>query len=100
MKQILVQPEQVEAPKKLSQIIREFTFRQVRNLMTDKKGGYCVYAGLLKYFGSDDFDGSCLPAYREILKLCDDKTLTDMINMNNNGLTFDEIASYLESKQL
>ena len=99
MSQILVQPEQVEAPKKLSQIIRGFTFPQIKYELTDHEGRYCVYGGLLKYFGYYNNNYS-LSAYREIMKLCDDQTLTDMINMNNNGSTFIEIALYLESKQL
>ena len=101
MKQILVQPEQVGGPKKLSQIIREFTFPQIKDAMTDHKGRYCVYGGLMKYFGWDDVnDSNNLIPYREIMKLCGETTLVNMINMNNNGSTFNEIADYLESKQL
>jgi|SRR6185436_1240028 len=105
MSQILIQKEQVGAPK-LSQIIREFTFPQLRDTLTDHKGGYCVYGGLLHYFGYDwATSNSSLTAYREIIKLCHNdywknETLHDIISMNNTGSTFSEIADYLESRGL
>ena len=101
MKQILVQPEQIGAPKKLSQIIREFTFPQIRGQCTDGQGRYCVYGGLLHYFGAEPTlspsHASTLEAYLEIQKGLHDKVnLLDLIGRNNNGSTFAEIADFLE----
>ena len=95
---------QVGAPK-LSQIIRSFTFPQIQNLLADHKGGYCIMGGLYKYFGYDfaiakEFSTDSIPAYREIKKLCGDISLHHLIDMNNSGSTFDEIADYVESQGL
>ena len=108
MSQILVKPELLKQAK-ASEIIRTFTFRQTRYMQTDDKGRYCVFGGLFKYFGMTDeeMNGRILgidPIRNHILikKVHslfnhNDHIPGKIVEMNNSGSTFGDIADYLES---
>ena len=86
----------------ISQIIRSYgkLFRQIRKQYTDGVGGRCVMGVLMSYYG---WDGKCISnAERKLYAtLCAlrqagiNKEL--LIELNDSGATFDEIADYLDN---
>ena len=86
----------------ISQIIRTCgkQFRQIRKQYTDGAGGRCVMGVIMSYYG---WDGKCITnaerrLYAALVALRQagiNKEL--LIEMNDSGATFDEIADYLDN---
>ena len=85
----------------ISQIIRTCgkQFRQIRKQYTDGAGGRCVMGVIMSYYG---WDGKCITnaerrlyaALTALRQAGINKEL--LIEMNDSGATFDEIADYLD----
>ena len=74
-------------------------FRQIQSRYSDGKNGRCAIGVIMSYFGWDgrvDFDTAYdLLVASEVLKHADiDEDL--LIDMNDSGMSFDEIADYLD----
>jgi len=85
----------------ISQIIRTYgkQFTQIRKQYTDGLGGRCVMGVIMSYYG---WDGKCITnaerrLYAALVALrqaCISKEL--LIELNDSGATFDDIADYLD----
>src|SRR5687768_7555357 len=99
MSQILVQEQkQVTA----ADILRTHgkKFKQIQNHYSDGKNGRCVIGVLYSYFGWDGklSVGSLRDPNRKTEELLSDFIIwRDVINMNDHGRTFDQIADWLDS---
>jgi hypothetical protein len=85
----------------VSEILREYgkKFKQVRECYTDGKNGRCALGVLMSYFGWDGTDyldaASGLQAATDELKRAGiNEDL--LIELNDSGMTFGEIADYLD----
>jgi hypothetical protein len=85
----------------VSQILRVYgkQFRQITRWYSDERDGRCAIGVLMSYFGwdgSDDYNAvSGLFAVLGQLKYAGiDEDL--LINLNDSGYTFDQIADYLD----
>ena len=94
---------QKEPPQELtvSQILRTYgkQFTQITERYSDGHNGRCAIGVLMSYLGWDgrvDFDTAYdLLAASDVLKYVDiDEDL--LIDMNDSGMSFDEIADYLD----
>ena len=85
----------------VSQIIRTYgkQFTQIRKQYTDGHGGRCVMGLIMSYYG---WDGKCVTnserrLYAALVALRRTGISKELlIEMNDSGATFDEIADYLE----
>ena len=85
----------------ISQIIRTCgkQFRQIRKQYTDGAGGRCVMGVIMSYYG---WDGKCITnaerrLYAALVALRQAGISKELlIELNDSGATFDEIADYLE----
>jgi hypothetical protein len=85
----------------ISQIIRTYGkhFRQIRRQYTDGLGGRCVMGVIMSYYG---WDGKCITnaqrrLYAALVALRQAGISKELlIEMNDSGATFDEIADYLD----
>jgi hypothetical protein len=85
----------------VSQIIRTYgkQFTQIRKQYTDGHGGRCVMGVIMSYYG---WDGKCVTnserrLYAALVALRRTGISQELlIEMNDSGATFDEIADYLE----
>ena len=101
---LVVMAQQSDQDLSLSQIIRTFgkQFRQVRKQYTDGLEGRCVMGVIMSYYG---WDGKCISnaerklyaALRALRQAGISKEL--LIELNDSGATFDEIADYLDNIQ-
>ena len=84
----------------ISQILRTYgkQFRQIQNQCSDGRNGRCAIGVLMSYFGWDgrvDFDtANDLIAISDVLTTNIDYDL--LIDLNDFGYTFQEIADYLD----
>ena len=85
----------------VSQILRTYgkQFRQIQNLYSDGANGRCALGVIMSYYGWDGTDDSdtakLLLAASIQLKHADvDEGL--LIDLNDSGFTFDEIANHLD----
>ena len=85
----------------ISQIIRTCgkQFRQIRKQYTDGAGGRCVMGVIMSYYG---WDGKCITnaerrLYAALTALRQASISKELlIELNDSGATFDEIADYLD----
>lgn len=85
----------------ISQIIRTCgkQFRQIRKQYTDGAGGRCVMGVIMSYYG---WDGKCITnaerrLYAALVALRQAGITKELlIELNDSGATFDEIADYLD----
>lgn len=85
----------------ISQIIRTCgkQFRQIRKQYTDGAGGRCVMGVIMSYYG---WDGKCITnaerrLYAALTALRQAGISKELlIELNDSGATFDEIADYLD----
>ena len=101
---LVLMTQQSNQDLSLSQIIRTFgkQFRQVRKQYTDGLEGRCVMGVIMSYYG---WDGECISnaerklyaALRALRQAGISKEL--LIELNDSGATFDEIADYLDNIQ-
>ena len=85
----------------ISQIIRTCgkQFRQIRKQYTDGAGGRCVMGVIMSYYG---WDGKCITnaerrLYAALVALRQGGISKELlIELNDSGATFDEIADYLD----
>jgi len=85
----------------ISQIIRTCgkQFRQIRKQYTDGAGGRCVMGVIMSYYG---WDGKCITnaerrLYAALVALRQAGISKELlIELNDSGATFDEIADYLD----
>jgi len=88
----------------VSQIIRTFgkQFRQIRKQYTDGHEGRCVLGVIMSYYG---WDGKCISnAERRLYSAMTalrraGVSKEQLIEMNDSGATFDEIADFLDNIQ-
>jgi len=89
----------------ISQIIRTCgkQFRQIRKQYTDGAGGRCVMGVIMSYYG---WDGKCITnaerrLYAALTALRQAGISKELlIELNDSGATFDEIADYLDRNLL
>jgi hypothetical protein len=86
----------------VSQILRTYgkQFRQIRLRYSDGTNGRCAMGVIMSYYGWDgkeDFDAvnNLLDASNTLNHIDIDYSL--LKDLNDSGLTFDEIADYLDS---
>ena len=85
----------------ISQIIRTYgkQFKQIRKQYSDGLGGRCVMGVIMSYYG---WDGKCITnaerrLYAALVALRQAGISKELlIDLNDSGATFDEIADYLE----
>src|ERR1044071_7922835 len=85
----------------ISQIIRTYgkQFTQIRKQYTDGQGGRCVMGVIMSYYG---WDGKCISnaerrLYSALVALRQAGISKELlIELNDSGATFDEIADYLD----
>lgn len=85
----------------ISQIIRTYgkQFKQVRKQYTDGAGGRCVMGVIMSYYG---WDGKCISnaerrLYAAMTALRQAGITKELlVELNDSGATFDEIADYLD----
>ena len=86
----------------VSQILRTYgkQFRQIQNLYSDGVNGRCALGVIMSYYGWDGRDDSdaaaelLLAASIQMKYAVVDEGL--LIDLNDSGYTFDEIADYLD----
>ena len=85
----------------ISQILRTYgkQFKQIHMQYSDRRNGRCAIGVIMSYYGWDgriDFDtANNLLAASDMLKHVDiDEDL--LIDLNDSGFTFDEIADFLD----
>ncbi len=86
----------------ISQIIRTYgkQFTQIRKQYTDGRSGRCVMGVIMSYYG---WDGKCMTnaerrLYAALVALRQAGISKELlIEMNDSGATFDEIADYLDN---
>ena len=87
----------------ISQIIRMYgkQFKQIRKRYTDGLGGRCVMGLIMSYYG---WDGKCITnaerkLYAALVALRQAGISEELlIELNDSGATFDDIADYLGQK--
>jgi hypothetical protein len=86
----------------ISQIIRTYgkQFTQIRKQYTDGRGGRCVMGVIMSFYG---WDGKCINnaerrLYAALVALRRAGISKELlIELNDSGATFDEIADYLDN---
>jgi hypothetical protein len=86
----------------ISQIIRTYgkQFTQIRKQYTDGRGGRCVMGVIMSYYG---WDGKCINnaerrLYAALVALRRAGISKELlIELNDSGATFDQIADYLDN---
>ena len=86
----------------ISQIIRTYgkQFTQIRRQYTDGQGGRCVMGVIMSYYG---WDGKCITnserrLYAALVALRQAGISKELlIELNDSGASFDEIADYLDN---
>lgn len=86
----------------ISQIIRTYgkQFTQIRKQYTDGRGGRCVMGVIMSYYG---WDGKCINnaerrLYAALIALRRAGISKELlIELNDSGATFDQIADYLDN---
>lgn len=94
--------QQANQESSISQIIRTYgkQFRQIRKQYTDGVGGRCVMGVIMSYYG---WDGKCITnaerrLYAALVALRQAGISKELlIELNDSGATFDEIADYLDN---
>lgn len=93
--------QQPNQESSISQILRTYgkQFTQIRKQYTDGVGGRCVMGVIMSYYG---WDGKCINnaerrLYAALVALRRAGISKELlIEMNDSGATFDEIADYLD----
>jgi hypothetical protein len=85
----------------VSQILRIYgkEFRQIQNLYSDEHNGRCAIGLIMSYYGwnGKDEPGSARRLLSAFLSLKNEGIDKDLlIDLNDSGYTFDEIADYLD----
>jgi hypothetical protein len=100
-KLVLKQQQQQQQQLTVSQILRVYgkQFRQIESRYSDGKNGRCAIGVIMSFFGWDgrvNFDTAYdLLVASDVLKHVGiDEEL--LIDLNDSGFTFDEIANYLD----
>jgi hypothetical protein len=94
--------QQANQESSISQIIRTHGkhFKQIRKQYTDGIGGRCVMGVIMSYYG---WDGKCITnaerrLYAALVALRQAGISKELlIELNDSGATFDEIADYLDN---
>jgi len=94
--------QQSNLESSISQIIRTYgkQFTQIRKQYTDGLGGRCVMGVIMSYYG---WDGKCISnaerrLYAALVALRQAGITKELlIELNDSGATFDEIADYLDN---
>jgi hypothetical protein len=94
--------QQSNRESSISQIIRTYgkQFTQIRKQYTDGLGGRCVMGVIMSYYG---WDGKCITnaerrLYAALVALRQAGISKELlIELNDSGATFDEIADYLDN---
>ena len=98
MRQQLILKQQLT----VSQILRTYgkQFRQITNCYSDGRDGRCAISVILSYFGWDGkLDSDLTPSIQAALPILSNTGLDDefsIIELNDAGWSFDEIADYID----
>jgi hypothetical protein len=89
----------------VSQILRTYgkQFTQIRNQYSDGLNGRCAIGVIMSYYGWDgkDWTGASSKLFAALFALRHAGISTDLIiNLNDSGVAFDEIADYLDRSQV
>jgi hypothetical protein len=98
---IITASQQSNQESSISQIIRTYgkQFTQIRKQYTDGLSGRCVMGVIMSYYG---WDGKCITnaerrLYAALVALRQAGISKELlIELNDSGATFDEIADYLD----
>ena len=98
---IITISQQSNQESSISQILRTYgkQFKQIRKQYTDGQDGRCVMGVIMSYYG---WDGKCISnaerrLYAALVALRQAGISKELlIEMNDSGATFDEIADYLD----
>jgi hypothetical protein len=98
---IITISQQSNQESSISQILRTYgkQFKQIRKQYTDGQGGRCVMGVIMSYYG---WDGKCISnaerrLYAALVALRQAGISKELlIELNDSGATFDEIADYLD----
>ena len=99
-----INKEEAKQEASISQIIRTYGkhFNQIRNRYTDGLGGRCVMGLIMSYYG---WDGKCITnaerkLYAALVALRRAGISKELlIELNDSGATFDDIADYLDKNR-
>lgn len=99
--QSMAQQQLLKQESSVSQILRTYgkQFTQIRRQYTDGLGGRCVMGVIMSYYG---WDGKCITnaerkLYAALVALRQAGVSKELlIELNDSGATFDEIADYLD----
>ena len=85
----------------VSQILRTYgkQFRQIQNLYFDGVNGRCALGVIMSYYGWDGRDDSDAAELLLVASIQMKHAVVDeglLIDLNDSGYTFDEIADYLD----
>jgi hypothetical protein len=101
LSQLQQQQQLLKQDMAVSQILRTFgkRFRQIQNQYSDGGNGRCAVGVIMSYYGWDGIDDSdaaklLLAASIQLKHANIDEGL--LIDLNDSGYTFDEIADYLD----
>jgi hypothetical protein len=99
------QTQQLTKQLSISQILRAYgkQFKQIKRKFSDERNGRCAMGVILSYYGWDgnlnslyDASSSALAA-RQTLKSAG-VSRSWIMDRNDSGYTFDEIADYIDSQ--
>ena len=96
-----ISTEELKQEASISQIIRTYGkyYKQIRKRYTDGLGGRCVMGLIMSYYG---WDGKCITnaerkLYAALVALQRAGITKELlIELNDSGATFDDIADYLD----
>jgi len=99
--QSMAQQQLLKQESSVSQILRSYgkQFTQIRRQYTDGLGGRCAMGVIMSYYG---WDGKCITnaerkLYAALVALRQAGLSKELlIELNDSGATFDEIADYLD----
>jgi hypothetical protein len=101
LSQLQQQQQLLKQDRAVSQILRTFgkRFRQIQNQYSDGGNGRCAVGVIMSYYGWDGIGDSdaaklLLAASIQLKHANIDEGL--LIDLNDSGYTFDEIADYLD----
>jgi hypothetical protein len=96
--QLLLKQKELTVPKILRTYGKQFT--QIQSQYSDGRNGRCAMGVIMSYFGWDGaHDSDITTSLQAALPTLSNGGLRDdfsIIELNDSGMTFDEIANYLD----
>jgi hypothetical protein len=93
--------QQILQERKLSEIVRNIPYRQIKNALGDLMDGRCVIGGIMCYCGWDGKDywsNNALEIQTRVLDMVGGTEMWQvLVDKNNSGESFEMMADWLES---